>query len=368
MPLPNQTMSLASGSSPTRNPPVRRRLRIAAVMTVVIVAVAWVGYGIAIGTLFGRAIDDWIDAHRAEGYAISYAARDDVRRPWGTQTVFHQPVITAPPGAEPWTWQGERAVVALNPLRPDRVNIDLKGGHELIRRGNRPAHVFGQAASLQFLVSQSAARVDGADIALTFQDGHRLTVAALAGSAKPVSTNPGVPAIALTLGAADITVPADWQFPLGPEIAGAEVVATLVGPPPPAATGPAIRAWSAAGGLVEIEKLDLAYGPAILAGSGTFTFDADAQPLAALAVTMQGFLETVNALRDRGLMRREDAFAARFILSALAQAPDDGGPPRLSASLTVQDRELSIGPLVLLRLPAIAWSEPGGGKGVTPAR
>lgn len=350
--------SLSADVSLERSRPKRRRrLPVLAAAAVLIAPVAWIGYGMVVGTLFSQAIDRWIADRRAEGYVVSFAAREDVRRPWQSHAVFVAPVMAAPPGNDAWTWRADRVVVTLNPLRPQQLHLDLRGRHEVVADGPRPIRLVGEAGTFAVVATATDATGAATDLTITDAGDHRATIAEFAGTVQAEAAGAGPPVTHATLSLTDIVFPSAWDLPLGPAVSRVDVVAALSGAPPVAATAPAIRAWSDAGGLVEVEAVDIAYGPATLAGNGTFTFDADGQPLAAFSVTMRGFLEAVNALRDRGLMRTEDAFAARFILSAMARTPEDGGPPELSAGLSVQDRELSIGPLVLLRLPALVWPD-----------
>jgi len=117
----------------------------------------------------------------------------------------------------------------------------------------------------------------------------------------------------------------------------------------------AIQKWSDKGGTIEIEALKVAYGPLRLQADGTLALDGELQPIGAFSGRAEGFYETVDALRERGLVRGRDATAARFVLGALAKQPEWGGPAVLELSLSIQNRRLYTGPVPLLELGRLRW-------------
>jgi hypothetical protein len=57
-------------------------------------------------------------------------------------------------------------------------------------------------------------------------------------------------------------------------------------------------------------------------------------------------------------MREGDAVMATMALSALSKRPKDGGAPFMNVSVTVQDSELSVGPLKIMKMPHFDWGLP----------
>ncbi len=154
----------------------------------------------------------------------------------------------------------------------------------------------------------------------------------------------------------DIDLPLRLASPFGPHIAILKTRLHLTGTEPPA--GPdadALRGWSRDGGALDVKSLNLVHGVLGLAGEGTLALDDDLQPIGAFAARITGFEPAVDQLVGAGLVRRQDGALAKVVLGVLAKVPNGGGPKQLSLPLSVQDRELSVGPIKLIRLPRIVW-------------
>ena len=65
-----------------------------------------------------------------------------------------------------------------------------------------------------------------------------------------------------------------------------------------------------------------------------------------------------NALVAFPLAMLAAAMAALGVgaLAVLTRAPANGGPPQARVPVSIQNRQLSIGPIPVLRLPVIAWN------------
>jgi hypothetical protein len=116
-----------------------------------------------------------------------------------------------------------------------------------------------------------------------------------------------------------------------------------------------LNKWTDAGGLIEVESLDLSWSPLRLRLNGSLALDRDLQPLAAFTANAEGYAETVDALTERGLVNPSDVMPVKLVLAALAKRPSDGGAPIITIPLTIQDRVLGIGPTRLVKLPEIIW-------------
>jgi hypothetical protein len=145
-------------------------------------------------------------------------------------------------------------------------------------------------------------------------------------------------------------VPAPLRNPLD-EIA---LGATVMGEIPAGPLRRAAAAWRDAGGTLELDHFAVRWGGLALSGSGTLALDTDLQPIGAISGAIEGYDELMSALVAAGRMRASDAGLARLALGMLAQ-PGPNGRPAISASFTIQNGEMRLGPAKLGPAPRIPW-------------
>lgn len=151
-----------------------------------------------------------------------------------------------------------------------------------------------------------------------------------------------------------LELPHNWRPPLGTKIGMFRLAGKLTGPRPRGPLIAALRRWRDAGGTIEISRLATEYGPLNLEIEGTFALDKRMQPLAALIVRAEGYIDTVEALVEAGLLQPNEGTAAKLGLSIMARRPEDR-PAYVETPVTVQDQTLSVGNVKLLHLPAVHW-------------
>lgn len=114
--------------------------------------------------------------------------------------------------------------------------------------------------------------------------------------------------------------------------------------------------WRDGGGTLELADFTLVWGPLRIAGDGTMALDDALQPVGAFTAQITGLDRLINLLERSGQMRPQQAAIARIGLAVLTRAPSNGGPPEARVPVSIQNRQLSIGPIPLLRLPVITWN------------
>jgi hypothetical protein len=97
------------------------------------------------------------------------------------------------------------------------------------------------------------------------------------------------------------------------------------------------------------------HGPLKINTNGTLALDGKLQPIGALTANLEGFFETIDALKRLGVVKARNAITAKVVLGVLSRAPSGGGPAILNLALTAQNRYLYLGPVRLLELPEIKW-------------
>ena len=122
--------------------------------------------------------------------------------------------------------------------------------------------------------------------------------------------------------------------------------------------GPLVQSledWRDRGGIIELEKLKMQHGPLKINTNGTLALDDKLQPIGALTANIEGFFETIDALKRLEVINARIAITAKMMLGVLSRTPAGGGPAILNLALTAQERHLYLGPVRLLKLPEINW-------------
>jgi hypothetical protein len=354
-------MAFADEDSPRTS-----RHRRAAIALGGVVATAAVAYAVAwmvIADGFRDSIAAWTEARRADGYSIAYDRIDVGGFPTRIEATIGLPSFGTGGDVPAWTWRGGHAVVRMWPWTPDQVRVDLAGDHDLtIRQGGRAVSYRGSADRLLAILDIAGGRVRavkvvGGEIALRGDVGDMsMATIRLDVWHRPDIDEAGKPpSIRLHLTTEDIRLPAIAALPLGNHIGRVEAKLDLMGEPSRAPLSTAFAAWRDAGGTIEVRHLVTEYGPLALIADGTVALDRNLQPIGAFTAEIEGFFETIDALRDRGQMRPGDSALAKLVLGILAERPPNGGAAVLKVPVTIQDRVLSAGPVDLVTLPILVW-------------
>ncbi len=159
--------------------------------------------------------------------------------------------------------------------------------------------------------------------------------------------------IAIAVDLAGLSVPLA-PTALGATIDDAAIGLTVMGPIPPGTPRQAAAGWRDAGGTLELDHLHLGWGGLDLDAKGTLALDRDLQPEGSLAGSLGGYDKLLAVLVSGGQIKGSDASRLRLVLGFLAK-PGPDGKPRLAAALTLQDGQLSMGPIAFGRVPKIDW-------------
>ena len=161
------------------------------------------------------------------------------------------------------------------------------------------------------------------------------------------------PLFSMALQAHQITLPTGVA-PLGEQIDHLKLDATWRGPVPPGRLTDALAAWRDDGGTIELQSIDLGWGPLSLLADGTLALDKTLQPLGAFSARIMGYDAILDTLIASGGIKQNDAALVRMGLSMMAQRGADG-TPQLKTPVAVQDDALFLGPARLMKLARIEW-------------
>lgn len=325
-----------------------------AIWVAVVALVSYVIFWFVVADQFRGAVRDWAGA--GDGYRASYSGLVLGGFPFLVRLTVEDADL-ARPGS--WAWRGARVVLESRPWSPRRVRIRAPGQFELELTGaGGPAAWKGGAREFSGEVAFEGGRLRFGRI--------RIAGLELAGAAGRLAVASGDVRLSLleagdaghrtasaALRAEAMDVEAPGELPLGQRLGRIVLAARVMGGIGP---GPeALAEWRDRGGTVEVTDLALDYGPLEARASGTVALDGAMQPVGAFTARIRGFFRTVDALKERGLIRARDAVTAKVVLGVLARNPGDGGPPTLNLAVTVQDRKVYVGPVALAEVPEIHW-------------
>lgn len=335
------------------------------VWTGIATAAIGLGYGGAwlyAAGLMQDAVERWAADRRAGGWTVSHGPVTVEGFPLALRARIEAPSMARNKDGEFRAWDGPTVTASFRPWDMRRIDFSAPGAHRF-RTG--PAERRREAT----MTARRAAGWASLDAAGRLQ---RLSITLEGAALTPTRGGPETAArtVRLTLVAprpdrrtrlrlkvefADIDLPSTLRPALGRRIEKLVLEAVVKGRFPDGPLVAALAAWRGDGGVIEVERLELAWAALGIDADGTLALDRKLQPIGALTARITGFRETVDALVAAGRVRPRQALTAKIVLGVLARTPDDGGPPRVTAPLSAQDGALYIGPVRLFRLPVIRW-------------
>jgi hypothetical protein len=309
-------------------------------------------------------IANWIAAERAQASFIEYNGLEVSGFPLSLTAKATDFSIRRADGL---SWRGPELTAHARPWTPLKIMVDLPGEQE--------AAIVGQGAAppLSILAKDGGTglvnlKLSGAveDMALHLT---RVTAglpgginAATLGQLDLRAAFPETPpadhtgtAITIQADLKDFGLPPDKKSPLGRTIDTAAFTARIKGLPPTRFTEPAVASWSQKGGTIDIDSLNLAWGPLRMTGTGTLALDSALQPMGALSAEVLGINPTMDSLASAGVIRPGDAAMAKVALGLLSRRSTPDKQPIVEASVSAQDGWLYFGPVRLMRMPRLNW-------------
>lgn len=332
---------------------MRARTALIAVCIALLAAIGYTGSWFYAAAEIRSAVDAWIEARRAEGYAVDHRGLTVDGFPSRITAELAAPAIGRPDDARAWAWQGDRLAAQAWPWAMNRLQVTLPAEQRFAYR---------RAPGGERIVTATTAQ---GDVVLEFAGGavERMTAVV---TGLTLTTSEGETRVArielrgrraddrldVSIAIDDVGLPPELDGGLGREIAHVAVDAAITGPLPPALDAEGLAAWSEAGGTVELSGLSLRWGDLVVEGNGTLALDDEMRPLASLVAEITGHAAVLKALADAGTIKPRDAATATTIFNLLAK-PGPNGVRVLKVPLSAQNGMLFAGPLSLMKLPPI---------------
>lgn len=308
-------------------------------------------------------LERWIDARRAAGFEVTHDGISKSGFPMRIDLTIANAKVSKG-GEHPFSWQSPSAMtVRIKSLAPLHLILDARGQHVLERDGRRIAASFGKAG---FGLTEGASGPEAlqAELEDAVVEGiwpaparlGRLTLN-LARRFDVAADDLQTPTAFLSAAFERLSLPPEAKPPLGPDMARLSARVSLRGPVPESLKALPLRSWSDAGGVLDLESLHVEWGALTLDGDGTLALDRRLLPIAPFGLKAKGVFEAVDALEVQGLVAPENAMVVKLALAVLAKEPPDPETGLMRLPLTVQGRDLFIGPARLAKLPLPSWVE-----------
>ncbi|MDE2514947.1 MAG: DUF2125 domain-containing protein [Rhodospirillales bacterium] len=157
-----------------------------------------------------------------------------------------------------------------------------------------------------------------------------------------------------------ILLPAGQRWALGRHLSSISLEGSLGGlaalqPGAPSARALA-AAWQKAGGVLDLKRLAMGWGPLGLSLAGSARLDDGLQPVMSATARIVGYAGTLQALARGGVISADAAGAAAAVLGLLAHAPEGGGPSEVVVPVRLQAGQVSIGGVPVARPGSVDWN------------
>jgi hypothetical protein len=348
-----------------------RRSTLTAALFATLTAAAAGGYGaywfhFAAGVRAG--VERWAAEQRDRGYAVGYDSLEIAGFPGRLRLRAAAPTIARPPAEPLWRWAGPRLLAEVAPWRPRQAVITLPGAQRLtfLADGRRRTLTAEAAAARLELSLDHRGRVrratlDATEIAAVVSEtGETAYVERLDLVVSPQSPAEAAASerVDIALAVEQLVLPPQPDNPLGSEIRRLIAELAAHGPLPLDGTAAAARAWTDAGGRLDVGRVEVHWGSLRVEADGGLGLDDRLQPQGEFDTALRGWDGVFDALVAAGQMSRAEATLASLGLAALARPAADGGPAVLPAAVSLRDRRLYLGPVRLLKLRPLIWRAP----------
>lgn len=352
---------------------VRRPLLIVALL-VLVAGIAVHGGWYYARHLALQAVDDWAATQRTQGIEIAWTSRSVSGWPLRLDGLFAAPHATVTTPNRQIVWRGPDAAVRFYLMEPDTIDFGAPGRHDV--RITNSAGVVDLALDARTLDARTeltpggqfeTLSLGGTGLRLSGSEGAQLATAQavqLVWDQPPtVQAAPGTLPQSLraalradNLEFAPGILPATPAPILGRKIAVLRANLAVNGVIDPRQAVPeALAAWRDAGGTLDVSRLEISWGPVRMIADGTAALDDELQPEGAFSARVSGLTELLTAMENTAMIDARTAAIARITLAVLTRPAENGGPPEARVPLTIQDGKLSIGPVMLLKLPKVVW-------------
>jgi hypothetical protein len=326
-------------------------------------------------------VDKWAAEQRQAGMEVSWRAVRVTGFPLRMALEVDHPRIADPVHPNAWAWSGDSLTAHVLPYRFNHVIVRFGGQQALDyrvedARGGHSAKTVQAAferasASLVF----DRAGLDRLAVDLVGMNARRRPALELSAGALSLFQDDDIAARRIQFHlrrpqVEDAEAPRDttrdihlraeglsWRTPplppLAAEIDHLELAMRLVNLPRRARFNRAtLREWTASGGEVDVQALNIVWGDVGVEVNGGFGFDTTARPHGRLRARIGGYTMLVDAMVGEGRLEPRHAEPVKSALDIIAAIGRDG-EGRISVPMRFADGYFHLGPVRVMAMPSV---------------
>jgi hypothetical protein len=325
-------------------------------------------------------IEDWKSYQTDKGINLSYSKMKITGFPVNFRIRLNNPQLQIPFGTsddqksvrkKEWIWEGKRVVVSLRPWDFNTIKVDLSGSNRVLFKNKYIIYDFVSETKLinieskiffhtwpekfrikveEMKISEKIKKVDTSIEAAFFSTEVLLNEEAGVSSTKKNQNQ--VYKIELK----GIYLPKELRWPIDNYIEKILINLKIFKKLNSTLSLQNLKEWRDAGGIIDIDSFEGIVGGLKTSAKGTLALDQNLQPLLAMSAKFEGIISFIDRLNKSGFIGSNTAILAKVILGGISKRSENG---RLSAGfpLSIQNRKLSVGPVTLMTLPSINWSD-----------
>ena len=331
------------------------------IVSVLLVGGVWTGGWFVAQAMVNSAINDWIDAARADGATVSYESLDLSGYPARIVLKIKAPVYRGVAFGEAIEWQGESLTVMTRPWNPWALNIQAPGKHT-VNLAAKSLSFKGEVAGLNVDLNPGEGWPDNLDVSvvgLKLKEQQTASQLSMGKFKLHISHDPNGAGLKFFTDGTAIRLPKVLKLPLGQTVQVLALTFTIADPLSPAELAgdlsQILPRWQKRGNQINITRFKLRNGPLGLTTSGTLALDDNLQPTGTFTAKFEGLFKVLEILRMQGQIDPSNAVIATMALSAFSKRPPGGGPSTINLSVKVKDQKLSLGPIKIFDIPRVTW-------------
>ncbi len=295
------------------------RRRHLAGLTLALTILIWGALWAVTAYRFNRAMDKALETARTNEIGVNYAARALGGSPFFVHIYLDGLDITGRSGS---SLHAEKAVFYLGLFGDEGLSGKLKGGVSGLLKG-----VPFEADAVKFGFTAPSRPPRNHDRA----------------------------GLSLWLHPFGLALQTEKPLPFGERIKEAMLDLRVMGAVPDFSDAEAVKAWNEAGGVIELDRVYLNWGPMIVTGTGTMGLDPSLQPEGAFSGRIEGIDAALTELGAKGTINKRQQALLHSSLQVLARPSGLMGRSAPVVPMSLQSGGLYLGPVKLMDVPKLEW-------------
>jgi hypothetical protein len=344
-----------------------KHVLIGPIILLAFVLLSYPAYWLYAASIGEELLDDWINEQRKDGFTINHSSVETTGFPFLVRIEILAP--NALNSATGLSWWSEKLHLDLQPWDLKRYRLEALGAQQMRYRGTLEEGDFtvnttgiegvavigdsGTLAALSLVLKNI--QITDADRGSLLKTDH--IVADIVRPDRPPGAHTES-ALKISVTAEQIVLAALNAPILGDTITSIKAKVEFLGALDGDTVFEAISGWRRSGGTLEVHWLNMIWGALDLRANGTMALDTQMRPLGALTADMRGYDETLEALAEANLLRRDILQMSRVTLNLLAKTSSNDGRRVLTVPITAQDGAFFLGPIKLTDLKPLITPSP----------